>query len=138
MYFLLYLKVDATEIVDNYFNYNINFKLKMRIRLVWNLIIKVLYVCVSVMAYLCTDSVLFGNFKNYGFDWMNWSQLNHSEAFDFYSGNEPKPGNILLPSFGFCEIQEASMDVRHIFFNRNKIICEISSHILYQYVFVVL
>ena len=103
-----------------------------------NVFIKGLYVAVSIMAYLCTDSTLLGNFKNYGVEWVRWSSYNHSRAFDFFVGNEPKPGNVLLPSFGFCEIQEASMDIQHVFFNKNKFICEISPNILYQYVFVVL
>lgn len=110
----------------------------MRARIFWNVFIKLLYVGVSLMAYLCTDDLLLGNFKNYGSNWLGWSQLNHTAAFDFFVGNQPKPGNVLLPSFGFCEIQEASMDIRTVFFNRNKFICEISPNILYQYVFVVL
>lgn len=110
----------------------------MRIRIVFNLIIKIMYVAVSIMAFLFTDSLLLGNFRNYGVKWIAWSRLNHSRAFDFFDGDEPKPGNVLLPSFGFCEIQEASMDIQHVFFNKNKFICEISPNILYQYVFVVL
>lgn len=110
----------------------------MRVRIFWNIIIKLLYLTVSLVAYFATNKVLLGNFKNYGTKWMGWSQLNHTTAFDFFVGNQPKPGNVLLPSFGFCEIQEATMDIRTVFFNKNKFICEISPHILYQYVFVVL
>jgi len=131
-------KPDGTEIVQTYFNYDINSSMKMRIRIVLNVFIKALYIATSVMAYLCTDSLLLGNFRNYGIEWIRWSRFNHSRAFDFFDGNEPKPGNVLLPSFGFCEIQEASMDIQHVFFNKNKFICEISPNILYQYVFVVL
>ena len=112
--------------------------MKMRIRIFMNVVVKATYIAVSIMAYLCTDSLLLGNFKNYGVQWIRWSNFNHSRAFDFFVGNEPKPGNVLLPSFGFCEIQEASMDIQHVFFNKNKFICEISPNILYQYVFVVL
>lgn len=110
----------------------------MRARIFWNVLIKLLYLGVSLIAYFCTNDVLLGNFKSYGYDWMMWSQRNHSAAFDFFVGDKPKPGNVLLPSFGFCEIQEASMDIRTVFFNKNKFICEISPNILYQYVFVVL
>ncbi|XP_066925725.1 innexin inx2-like [Clytia hemisphaerica] len=131
-------KVDGAEIVETYFNYDINSNMKMRIRIGLNIILKGLYIAVSIMAYLCTDSLLLGNFKNYGVEWIRWSHFNHSRAFDFFVGNEPKPGNVLLPSFGYCEIQEASMDIQHVFFNKNKFICEISPNILYQYVFVVL
>lgn len=103
-----------------------------------NVVVKGTYIAVSMMAYLCTDSLLLGNFRNYGVEWIRWSNFDHSRAFDFFVGNEPKPGNVLLPSFGFCEIQEASMDIQHVFFNKNKFICEISPNILYQYVLVVL
>jgi len=124
--------------VETYFNYDVNSPSKMRIRIVFNVVIKIMYIAVSIMAYLCTDSLLLGNFRNYGVEWIQWSHFNHSRAFDFFVGNEPKPGNVLLPSFGFCEIQEASMDIQHVFFNKNKFICEISPNVLYQYVFVVL
>ena len=110
----------------------------MRIRIGLNIFIKLLYVGVNWMAFEFTDDLLLKNFKNYGINWARWSRLNHTDAFDFFEGDVPKPGNILLPSFGFCEIQEASMDVRHVFFNRNKFICEISPNILYQYVLIVL
>lgn len=47
-------------------------------------------------------------------------------------------GNVLLPSMGFCDINEASLDTRTKFANQNKFICEISTNILYQYVLIVL
>lgn len=131
-------QIDGAEIVQTYFNYDVNSSMKMRIRIILNVLIKISYIAVSIIAYLCTDKLLLGNFRNYGVQWVRWSNFNHSRAFDFFVGNEPKPGNVLLPSFGFCEIQEASMDIQHVFFNKNKFICEISPNILYQYVFVVL
>ena len=39
---------------------------------------------------------------------------------------------------GFCDIHEASKDTRQTFHNENRLICEISPHILYQYVLMVL
>ena len=47
-------------------------------------------------------------------------------------------GNALLPSMGFCDIHESSLEKRIAFHNKNRFICEISPHILYQYVFMVL
>ena len=110
----------------------------MRIRVALNFLIKVLYVGVNLLAFMFTDNLLSGNFKDYGVKWIQWARLNHSSAFNFFEGDIPKPGNVLLPTFGLCEIQEAAMDVRHISFNKNKFICEISPNILYQYVLIVL
>ena len=110
----------------------------MRIRVALNFLIKVLYVGVNLLAFMFTDDLLSGNFKDYGVKWIQWARLNHSSAFNFFEGDIPKPGNVILPSFGLCEIQEAAMDVRHISFNKNKFICEISQNILYQYVLIVL
>ena len=46
----------------------------------------------------------------------------------------PKPANVLLPPMGFCDIHEASRDVRSTHVNTHRFICEISPHIMYQYV----
>jgi len=131
-------KIEADKVVQNYFNYQLNPVRKMRARTFLNTLVKALYVGVNIIAFQFTDVLLLGNFKNYGISWITWSHLNHTVAFDFFKGELPKPGNILLPSFGFCEIQEASMDVRNVFFNKSKFICEISPNILYQYVLIVL
>ena len=45
---------------------------------------------------------------------------------------------MLLPSMGYCDVHEASLEQRITFHNENRFICEISPHILYQYVFMVL
>ena len=39
---------------------------------------------------------------------------------------------------GYCDIHEASLETRVTFHNENRFICEISPHILYQYVLMVL
>ena len=45
---------------------------------------------------------------------------------------------MLLPSMGYCDVHEASYDLRNTFHNKNRFICEISPHTLYQYVLVVI
>ena len=110
----------------------------MRIRVVMNVCVKIVYILVNVMTFFFTDMILHGNFISYGVNYTSWSKWNHTAAYGFFEGSAPKPGNILLPSFGFCEIQEARLDIRHVFFNKNKFICEISPNILYQYVLLVL
>ena len=39
---------------------------------------------------------------------------------------------------GLCDVQEAALDIQSTFHNENRFICEISPHILYQYVLMVL
>lgn len=45
---------------------------------------------------------------------------------------------MLLPSMGFCDIEEAMQDTKNVYHNSNKFICEISPNILYQYILMVL
>jgi len=47
-------------------------------------------------------------------------------------------GNALLPSMGYCEIEEASKDQLTSHHNSYRFLCEISTNILYQYVLIVL
>ena len=62
----------------------------------------------------------------------SWTRVKVYSVFSFFVGN------MLLPSMGFCDINEASLDTRTTFANQNKFICEISTNILYQYVLIVL
>ena len=50
----------------------------------------------------------------------------------------PKPGNKLLPPFGYCEFYESAKDIKQSRMNKFKIICELSQHVLYQYCLLVL
>ena len=50
----------------------------------------------------------------------------------------PKPGDYLLPSLGFCDVVESYHDNLDVHSNKYKTICEISPHILYQYVLLVM
>ncbi|XP_066928522.1 innexin inx3-like [Clytia hemisphaerica] len=131
-------EIDTDSIVKNYFNYKINSILKMRIRIILNVFIKMAYVCVTVMGFWLCDMLLNGNFYSYGTNWIKWTKYNNSMSHDIKVRNHPKPGNVLLPPMGFCEIHESSRDVRQTFTNTNKFVCEISPNILYQYVLIIL
>ena len=100
--------------------------------------IKIFYVGVNLLVFMFTDDLLSGGFKDYGVKWIQWTHLNHSSAFNFFEVDIPKPGNVPLPSFRLCEIQEAVMDVRHISFNKNRKFGEILPNFLYQYVLIFL
>jgi len=130
-------KSDA--IVNNYFNERVNSKNRMRMRTLGDIVVKINYVMVSVVAFLMTDGVLNRRFKGYGISWTDWSKLKNSLAYDYMGLRHfPKPGDALLPSFGFCEVHEAAQDIKHVVTNRHKFVCEMSQHILYQYAFIII
>lgn len=133
------VEVDIDGIVKNYFNYQINPPLRMRLRMLGNLFCKLCYLIVNVIAFVATDSILNGQFRQYGTEWLNWSKQSNTKAYDYTAGRQRfKPGEIMLPTFGFCEVLELSKDIKHHLFNTHKFVCEISQNVLYQYVLIVL
>jgi len=131
----------AENIVSSYFNPHINSRNKMRLRLIGNVVVKVLYIVVNVVAFVATDSLLLGGFQDYGNAWLSWANLSNFLAYDYTSGRKtqgPKPGNTLLPSYGLCEVHESSQDIKQIHKNKYKFVCEISQHVLYQYAFIII
>lgn len=107
-------------------------------RIILNLVIKVLYVVISVFAFVTCDFVLNSRFKTYGTDWVKWSQQNSSAAYDFYKRSEPTPGNLMLPTFGMCVLANSRLSRIKNIEDQVTVVCEISSNVLYQYVFLVL
>ena len=87
-------EIDTDAIVKNYFNYKINSILKMRIRIILNVLIKIAYVCVTVMAFWLCDMLLNGNFYNYGTKWIKWTKYNNTMSHDIKVRNHPKPGKL--------------------------------------------
>lgn len=111
----------------------------MRVRLFANLLCKIIYLIVNVLAFVFTDNLLNKDFKSYGSEWVSWSKNSNANAYDYTKGRQRfKPGEILLPTFGFCEVLELSKDVKHTLFNSHKLVCEVSQNVLYQYVLIVL
>lgn len=130
-------KVD--DIVRHYFNHRVNSAFKMRMRILGNIIVKILYIVCNVVTFLALDGILNGNFVSYGSMWINWAKLDNQMAYDYMGMRlSPKPGNALLPTFGFCEIHESAKDIKTQYINKFKFICEISQFVLYQYVFIVI
>lgn len=133
------MEVDVDSLVKNYFNYQINPPIRMRLRLFANLICKLCYLIVNVIAFVATDGLLNGDFKNFGNEWIKWSKRTNAQAYDYTAARERfKPGEVLLPTFGFCEVLELGKDIKHTLFNSHKFVCEISQNVLYQYVLIVL
>ena len=131
--------VSVDDIFKSYFDYKVNNRRRMKCRIIVNVLVKILYLLANIAAFVACDSLLNGNFRTYGIEFAKWTRLENFEAHDhsLKVRAEPKPGNVLLPPVGFCDIHEASRDVRNTHINKHKFICEISPHILYQYVMLV-
>lgn len=129
---------DANKIAATYFDpdYQVNSISKMKLRVVTSLLTKVLYFVANILALFGTDSILNGNYLRFGMHYLSWLLLPNaaSHEHDLSLRAVPKPGNVLLPAMGFCDIHEATHDVRNTHINTHRFICEISSHVLYQYV----
>ena len=133
-------EVTSDELLKKFFDQKKNKTRKMRYRIVTLLLIKILYLLVNVLVMMACDEVLAKNFLHYGSNYLSWSELNNAEAHDhnLRLREVPKPANVLLPPLGLCEIHEATRDVRSTHVNSHKFICEISPHVLYQYVMLIL
>lgn len=132
-------KTTADDVMTSYFNRSINSRKRMRYRVLMNLLVRCLYLLANLVAFFGTNTLLNGEYTNYGKNMMSWGALNNFEAHDhsLKVRAQAKPGNVLLPTMGYCDISEASRDVRNTRINYHKLLCEISPHVLYQYVLLV-
>ena len=97
---------DASHFIKTLFNHKVNAPRRQRMRLVVNILIKIFYIIANIIGFLATNKILYGNFKMFGSNWMNWSSLDNSLAYDYMGlRGSPKPGNVLLPTFGICEVR---------------------------------
>lgn len=129
--------MDRDLIVQNYFNHCINSVPKMRMRVFMNAIIKLLYLLVNVIAFMVMNSSLDNTFYTYGTQWMSWTRLNSTMQLDFDARHYPLPGNKMLPSFGICDVSDTRKDITSVYANKAVMVCEISSHVLYHYLFLI-
>ena len=133
------VEVDIGSVVKNYFNYQINPPLRMRLRTIANIGVKICYLLVNIIAFVVTDSLLNGDFRSYGSEWIAWSKGSNEWAYDYTkSRHRIKPGEILLPTFGICDVLEIGKDVKIELLNKHTFVCEISQNVLYQYVLILL
>ena len=133
------LDVNVECLVKNFFNYQINPPSRMYMRIFGNIIVKICYIIVNVVAFTWTDHLLYGEFKNFGTAWLRWNSKIHQTAFDYTKSRKlVKPGEILLPTFGICEVFEIRRDATTTREDHHRFVCEISQNILYQYVLLVL
>lgn len=132
-------EMTTDQIYSSYFDRGVNSRRRMRYKSACNIVIKLMYLVANVLAFEACDSILHGDFRSYGTRFASWAHLTNFEMHDHDLKKRavPKPGNILLPPVGFCDIHEASRDVRNTHINTHRFICEISPHVLYQYVMLV-
>ena len=110
----------------------------MRFRVFANVFIKCAYVGINVFTFTLLNAILNHKYRDYGVNWLKWLQYNSSMALNFNLRRIPTPGNKMLPTFGYCDVHELAMDGEFATDNKNKVLCEISSNILYQYVLMVI
>ena len=108
----------------------------MRVRVIANFFIKLLYVAVNVSTFIVLHGMLQFQFRDYGINWARWARNNAVYTLDYNARTEPTPGNKMLPTFGLCELHEARLDATNEYVNQVKMICEISANVLYQYIFI--
>lgn len=90
--------INAAEIVNFYFNHQINSKLRMRF--ISNILIKMLYLAAYLITFLVLNSLLNNEYISYGSKWVSWTRLDNSIAFDYLGMRDlPKPGRV---SFSYC------------------------------------
>jgi len=130
---------NAESIVNNYFNRSVNPTSKLNMKVGGNFMSKILYIIANVLVFVLTDRVLNGGFQSYGIAYSKWASLNNTMAYDYMGRRgSPKPANVLLPSFLLCDVHEGAADIKHKVINQHTLICELSQHIVYQYIFLLL
>ena len=134
---------EAVHLTNTYFKYSTNggvFALRMRV--FFHTVVKLLYLAVNCCGVWFTNKILNYRYTNYGMEWIRWAQLNNTMAYRFTDHTNtplaPKPGDFLLPSVGFCDVVEGYHDNLDVHNNKYKTICEVSPHVLYQYVLLVM
>lgn len=89
---------NATHIVSTYFNHQVNSRL--RIRVICNIGIKILYLLANLITFLVLNSLLNHEYISYGSKWVSWTRLDNSKAFDYLGMRDlPKPGKV---KFSYC------------------------------------
>lgn len=99
-------------------------------RTIGNCAVKLLYIFTHFISFSLIDKSLNGKFQSFGMDWLYW-KVDEGERI-------VKPGEVLLPIFGLCDVIEGGLDKRWTTVNIHRLICEYSPHVLYHYVLLIL
>lgn len=69
---------DTNQIIRNYFNYSVNSLCQLRVRIWWNVMVKLTYVFLGLSAFYITDYLLLGKYLTFGTDYLTWYQQNNT------------------------------------------------------------
>lgn len=96
---------DVNLIRETHFNYKFNCAARMRLRVFGNFLVKMMYALSNAICFFTIDNVMGGAFRHFGLDWSQWrsSKDEYTDEYIAVRGS-PKPSNILLPTFGICEV----------------------------------
>ena len=78
---------------------------KMRVKVIINYIIKIGYILSNLSSFFLVNEIFNGRFVDYGFSWSIWNSMGNEIAYDYMGITQrPRPGNIVMPTFGICEV----------------------------------
>ena len=84
---------DAIRIAKHYFNHNANPRKTLAVRVLMNVLIKILYFAANIISFLGLNSLLNDTFIAYGTNWTKWAALDNHLAYDYMGMRQfPKPG----------------------------------------------
>ena len=85
--------VDPEAIAKHYFSKASNPQRSNIYRIVFNILIKILYLVANLICFLGLDGLLNGEFVGYGSRWIEWTQLDNTIQYDYMGMRDhPKPG----------------------------------------------
>lgn len=129
-------EVDYENVIKKFFSHKKNPNGIARTML--NTVVKVLYVVANILGMIIIDSAINGEFMSFGQNWSKWLSRSPLQRNDYTIAREPKAGHSLLPGFGLCQLTSAGQDIKHNIVNKHTFVCEISQHVLYQYILIIL
>ncbi|XP_066914751.1 innexin inx3-like [Clytia hemisphaerica] len=129
-------EVDYQELIDKLFTPSNSPHGAARTLL--NLLVKILYIIVNVLGIVTIDSAINGEYVSFGTSWTKWLRLTPDQRHDYTVPRNPKAGHSLLPAFGLCEVVTAANDLKNTIYNKHTFVCELSQHVLYQYILIIL
>ncbi|XP_057305804.1 uncharacterized protein LOC130644282 [Hydractinia symbiolongicarpus] len=130
--------VDFEKVIQNYFSRHSRSTSNQTIRVLLNILVKILYVVANIAGFIVIDSAINKEFIKYGGRWSSWLGKTNEGRHDYTQPDEPKPGHHLLPGFGLCELTSVAADNLQAVVNVHTYVCELTQHILYQYILIVM